>query len=324
MTAANLERARHLPAAVIDPRVHSEAECAAAARLVPADAARVAIDGMQIGYFHQRKRGGFGFTARRLHEIERLIELRHGGPCDTDDGEIYFTLAVHCLMPRELQRSAGRPDPVARIIEGVTAWCERWLPRLPRLAMTQGIEAALSMPRLFRADTAAKMLRVTQAERRAADIATIGAIDADAEERARLRKERHAARSRERREVARASGTTQPRSEYEAASVAAECRRLGISRATFYRRRKAEAAAANAAPPADMEACDTSRAQHEDSSRVAHGTCLTPPKARPTPPHAGAPYRAKRGGCPIEVRATVARSPTSPQFCGHIPRHRLN
>lgn len=250
--------ARHLPAAVIDPRIHDAATVAAAARIVPDDARRISVEGAQLGYVSRPRRGGFGFAARRLHEIERIIQLRHGGPVDTDDAESYFALAIHCIVPRELQRSAGRPDPVGLVIAGVTAWCARWLPGLGRYEIAMAIEGAMAEPKFFRADTAAKILRLTMKERAAADVRTIGAVDADAEERALLRRARHAERARERRAEERAA--TSPRGE----SVAAACRRLGISRATFYRRKAAE-----------KEARDSHRAQHEEEeSHVAHAKCL--------------------------------------------------
>lgn len=254
-----------------------------------------------------RPGSGFaGFAACRLHEVERVIILRHGGPCGTGEAGMYFALAVHSLVALELRHIEGRIDPVGYgiAVAGIAAWCAKWLPGLPRTEMVEVINAAITEPRRLRADTAAAAIRLTMSERTAAGITTIGATDvnaderamlrklkqaadaqarrdaaarefigphpeavkdacarlgisratlyrrrttaaagdADAAERARLSRERQAARSRARRAEARAAGEVKPRAEYEAASVAAECRRLGISRTTFYRRRAAEAA----------------------------------------------------------------------------------
>lgn len=191
----------------------------------------------------RRRRGGFGFNiaARRLHEIERIIDLRHGGACATSEAEAYFSIAVHSIVPRELDHAGGRQDAVGfgLVVAGVTSWCEAWVPGLARSKMVETIEAAIAEPLWFRADTAAKIIRLTMAERMAAGIMTIGAIDADAEERARLRKVRHAQRARERRAADRDARGGRTRTEFEAKGVSALCRCLGISRATFYRRKRA-------------------------------------------------------------------------------------
>lgn len=261
-------RERHLPAAVIDPRLHNAATCAAAARVVPAGAQRLTVGRAQLGYRKaSRGGGGFGFATCRLHEIERVIHLRHGGPCDTDDAEAYFALAVHSLVSQGLQRSAGRPDPVGLIIAGVAAWCARWLLGLPRYEMMEAIDAAIAEPRFFRADTAAKVICLTMAERTAADVRTIGATDVNAEERARLRKEKHAADAQARRDAA-AREFIGPKPE----TVEDACARLGISRATFYRRRKAAALAASAErdnPRGQQEV------KNESDLQVAHENRLT-------------------------------------------------
>ncbi|MFD2030618.1 hypothetical protein ACFSKM_10550 [Ancylobacter dichloromethanicus] len=148
MIAASREH--HLPAAVIDSRLHDAATVAAAARVVPDDAKRLTVGGAQLGYRRKASRGGgFVLASRRLHEVERIIMLRHGGPVDTDDAESYFDVVLHCLLPRELQRAAGRPDPVGLVIAGVATWCSRWLPGLPRYEITLAIEAAIAEPKFF-------------------------------------------------------------------------------------------------------------------------------------------------------------------------------
>lgn len=275
MTAASIARETHLPAAVIDPRLHAPEIVKAAARVVPDRAHRVTVGSAQLGYRHKPGAAGrWRFGARRLHEIERLISLRYDGPCDTDDGEAYLAIAVNLLVPIELERAAGRPDPLRAVRAAVIAWSSRWLPLVTELGVLRAVKRAIEDPRIWRADSAANQLRIVMAERQAANITTMGAIDADRDERERLRKQRHAEAQRARRAAER-NPDGQTREAYEMASVAAECRRLGISRSTYYRRQRD----ARAEP---REACDRLRAQHkEESYDVAHATCVTPPIGPP-------------------------------------------
>ena len=267
-------------AAVVDGRLHDDELVRTATRIVPFRAKRIACGSAQLGYQHRTARGGRpNLAAIRLREFERLIGRRHGdGGVDTDDGEIYLDLVVHVLVPLELERAAGRADPTGIVCSAVRDWCARWLPRISAETVSLAVERAIAGPRCWRADTAAKVVMLTMAERTALDIRTIGAIDADVNERARLAKARHAERQREARARAREAGTVKSRAAYEGASVAQQCRQRNISRSTFYRQRKAAAEQATA--------CDRSRAaQRREILDVAHGTCRTAeteaPPARP-------------------------------------------
>jgi hypothetical protein len=270
MNATSIAPEPRLPAAVIDPRLHAPDVVAAAARVVPDRAERITVGSAQLGYRHKPGAAGrWRFGARRLHEIERLITLRYGGPCDTDDGEAYLAIAVNLLVPIELERSAGRPDPLRAVRAAIVAWSNRWLPFVAELVVLRAVKRAVEDLRIWRADSAANQLRITMAERQAAAIMTMGAIDADRDERERLRKRRHAEAQRARRAAER-DPDARTRYAYEASSVAAECRRLGVSRSTYYRRlRDAKAER--------RETCDRSCEQrHIDSHDVAHATCVTP------------------------------------------------
>ena len=96
----------------------------------------------------------------------------------------------------------------------------------------------IARPRRYRADTVARALNVTYAERQRLGLTTIGAIDVSASGRALLRKRR----SKKRKADARRAKGAVPRAVYEAES--AEHTRpwepLGISRRTFYRRKAAK------------------------------------------------------------------------------------
>lgn len=151
----------------------------------------------QIGGFH---RAGWTLAGQRLSEIEALIAHRHGGPCDTDDGEQYFMTALPHIVA--LTDAHGQPRHRA----GAIPWCERWTPRLlgsrpPRWCDQVAHEYA-TRPRRLRADTVAKMLGVTNQERCSLGLTTIGAKDFDQAQRIAARKCRHAQRQKERRSKA--------------------------------------------------------------------------------------------------------------------------
>lgn len=256
-------------AAVIDPHLHDADVVDAAARVVPDRAQRVTCGRAQLGYKHQRTPSGQSFEAKRLLEIQRIIQVRHGGPVDTHDGPVYLPLAVQLLVKVGLERAIHRREPLAVVRAYVAGWTRQWLPLVDAAEVDEAIDYAVANPRRWRADTAAAMLRLTMAERTAANVVTIGATDLSKEERARLAKERHAERQRKARAEARRAGVTLPREKYETGSIAAECRRLNISRSTFYRRQRAETASEDG----PRHRC---RAPHKKSSIIAHGTCVTP------------------------------------------------
>ena len=90
-------------------------------------------------------------------------------------------------------------------------------------------------PRRFKADTIAKMLRVTEAERTTLKFTTIGCFDVSKAERKRRRKERRRLAEQRRR---RAKGAI-PRNQYLANSISRQQPWTveGVSRPTWYRRK---------------------------------------------------------------------------------------
>jgi hypothetical protein len=163
----------------------------------------------------------------RRYEILALVRHRHGGLPDTDDRNIYLKVTADHLYPRdgdlafaleEWARRAGGAKPSKEEIERIASEVGR-------------------LRRRFKADTIADRLRVTDAERTALKLTTIGAIDAPKEERMRRRKERQRKKQEDRR---RARGVM-PRARYLAKSLQRKRPWLdeGISRAQWYRRRHA-------------------------------------------------------------------------------------
>jgi hypothetical protein len=166
----------------------------------------------------------WSLNRQRIAEIRTLVLRRHDGPCDTDDAETYLEAA----LPHFVKLYA---DPTA-LRAMVEAWACTLLPGIGReriLALVEECEAREWRPE--EADEIAGRLRVTDAERTALRLFTIGAIDCNKDQRAANRKRRDAKYQAEKR--ARAGAT--PRS----ASNIAQAKALGLSLSTFKRRLKA-------------------------------------------------------------------------------------
>jgi hypothetical protein len=238
---------RALPAAVIDPRTNKPEVVKHSPRVIPETAERIIVGPCIIGYRHKPmpppKRCRIG--ALRKSEIERLILLRHGGSCDCDDGEVYFYIVANCLALPTLVANVSRPNPITLVYALLRKWAEKWVPRVASGKIDSVIARAIANPRRWRADTAAKLLRLTMAERTAANIKTIGATDCDKAARAERRKQRKRDSQRARDEAKRRARGAKSRKEYIAKSVAALARANRISRSTYYRRAKAENTASN-------------------------------------------------------------------------------
>src|SRR6476659_7132819 len=119
-----------------------------------------------------------------------------GGSCDCDDGEVYFYIVANCIAVPTLVANVSRPDPISAVHALLHKWAEKWVPRIASDKIDSVIARAIAKPRRWRADTAAKLLRLTMAERTAADIKTIGATDCDKVARAEQRKQRKRERQR--------------------------------------------------------------------------------------------------------------------------------
>jgi len=162
---------------------------------------------------HRRPRWRRSLQTRlRMYEIETLIEHRHGGPCDTDDGVIYATAAAPLIVD----------------VKAIELWSEHWVPAVPRDALREiAIDALYGRLRPLSADGIALVLKVNRAERDALNLRTIGATDfgkiARAAERRRKARER----------AAKAYAPRPPRDSQEKRKP---WKAAGISRATWFRR----------------------------------------------------------------------------------------
>jgi hypothetical protein len=118
----------------------------------------------------------------------------------------------------------------------VSSWLTVWAPWMPPEELARLIEAVISKPLRWRAETLAKRLNLTEVDRCRLRITTIGAVDMTKAEREAARKVRKRQAMREKR---RTSGT-KPRAEYLAQSTeqAKPWMADGISRRTWYRHQR--------------------------------------------------------------------------------------
>jgi hypothetical protein len=220
------ERAR--PAAVIEP---DSPDATDAPRVIPLAAKRVMLGKAQLGYWLPEVRRGTPSVVRNVmrSEVETIILNRHNGPCDTDDGGCYAFVAINLLAQAN------------KTAEFLRAWCAHWTPNLPAPEAEQIIAEAIQHPRWFKADTVARMLGVKLEERTALGLTTIGAVDCSRAARAEARKERNKLKQRERDAAERmAKAANNPAKE----TAAAACKRLSVSRSTYFKHKKAGTLAA--------------------------------------------------------------------------------
>lgn len=173
----------------------------------------------------RRKRSGdekpaFNWTALRCRELESVLTDRYGAHLPNDDAGREDLR----IMARHL---AHRGDE-----HGIRLWAMKHAPWLDDHERESVVRRAMaSTAKLPMADTLAKQLGLTYADRQRLRLTTIGAVDVDKDERLARRKARKAQRRREKRH----QQGMKPR--------AASLSRIkpwvaeGVSRRTWYRRR---------------------------------------------------------------------------------------
>lgn len=255
---------QYLDAAVIhedDPRAHK------VARVVPRDAQHLTVGNTKLGYHKPRKRRPAGtppVAFVRAREVEGIVAARYNGPCDTDDGEAYAILAASVLVPRFIQSCAkiaaaneiGLHDLV---VQRFAAWCSRYLPGLPVSDVQRIALRAIMTPVRFSADAAARLIRLTRAERDALGVTTIGAVDF-------LAPARKAERKRKDREAKRAKREASPKR--PSLTKLEPWKAFGWSRRTWERHGK----------PHPDDAIPVGSNMKRNTA--ADGNCVTPPKPR--------------------------------------------
>lgn len=174
-------------------------------------------------------------VALRLKDLARIFHHRYGITLPDDDaGRDDLEVAINHLA------SLARPR------KHISDWIELWAPWLPPKEQRDLVGAALATPQHWKADQLAWRLRLTAQERRMLGITTIGAIDENKAARAKRRR----TLDKQRKADARRANGAIPRKQYEAQSVEHAMPWIdeGISRATWYRRKR------------DRETADTSPA----------------------------------------------------------------
>lgn len=165
-------------------------------------------------------------AAVRVAEIDRVLADRWGEVLPHDDAGLDD---AH-VMAHHLARRSG--DPASRI----GAWLDQRAPWLAPAGRQELIDRVLARPLRWKADTLAKRLGLTAADRDRLLIKTIGAIDETKEQRTERRKlkKRMDAEARRRRAGAK------PRTERCARSISRTRPwiEMNISRATWYRLRR--------------------------------------------------------------------------------------
>jgi hypothetical protein len=169
-------------------------------------------------------------AALRIAELRRLFLDRYGRTLPDDDaGRDDVMVMAHHLARRHT-------DP-----ERIHNWIELNAPWMAADESGEIVRQVVARPFKWRADKLAARLRLTEADRRRLRIRTIGAVDMTKQERQQARQLRQRQRDRARRR----SRGAKPRTEYEANSVnrTKPWIALGMSRATWYRRRETSVSA---------------------------------------------------------------------------------
>lgn len=165
-------------------------------------------------------------VALRLHEFARLFSSRYGKPQlpDDDSGREDIEPVIHHL--------ASLKQPARRC----GYWLDLWAPWLSRAESAEMISRGIATARPWKADQLAWRYRVTKEERTMLGLTTIGAIDHGKAARTKRRKDR----DRQRKAQARRAAGAKPRADYLAASKASAkpWEDEGISRASWYRRKR--------------------------------------------------------------------------------------
>jgi hypothetical protein len=114
----------------------------------------------------------------RVAEIDRVLTDRWGEILPNDDAGADDAF----IMCHHLARRAG--DPTVRMQD----WLNRRTPWMPSSDRQGLIERVLARPRRWKADTLAKRLGLTAANRTRLKVKSIGAIDQTSAERAEIRR----------------------------------------------------------------------------------------------------------------------------------------
>jgi hypothetical protein len=210
----------------------------------------------------------------RLREIELIVKYRHHGIVPaTDDADLYLAPIAQCF--RKILTDNGKLVPVntpnhvgincGAVMKRFGFWLEDWAPHVTTDHAADIVRQVLAQRRILDADDdLGAKLRLSHADRHRLKIRTIGSFDVDRKSRRKLQKIKKRERDRiDALKRRRAKGAL-PRAEYEAGSLsgARPWREMGISRATYYRRRSAQHETSPSSHPSSISTSDGPVSQH--------------------------------------------------------------
>jgi hypothetical protein len=163
---------------------------------------------------------------QRLRELERIFADRYGSRLpDNDAGRDVLFIAAHHIA------QADEPEDTRRA--NIRSWSLLWCPWLDEEECAALVARVIAKPIRWGAKTLGWRLRLMDADRTRLAVTTIAPIDCTKAARAKRSEQRHNAKKREDRKNTRA-GRPVP------VSRSKPWESEGISRATWYRRRKNE------------------------------------------------------------------------------------
>jgi hypothetical protein len=176
---------------------------------------------------------GFDFPAKRRQEI--VLHARLVGAMDTEDRSEW--LIAWALHNRKAADQIWSVMEAAKRMGGAITDAEA-------AAIAKEASNTRKYFKYLKADSLARCLGVTFAQRQRLRLKTIGSVDVNKHARKDIRR----IRDKVKKEWKRRANGVQPRAEYELNSTAAIARAQGVSRMTIYRRRKRAAEQARDRP----------------------------------------------------------------------------
>ena len=176
----------------------------------------------EIGRRHSRRRNDTNFLARlRVAELERFFAINYGDRQLPDDDAGRADLRLMADHLAQLEPRLIRP------------WAAAWMKTLPANEL-DGLIAEVGNGRRWKADALARELGLDDATRTRLKIRTIGAVDCSKAKRMTRRRRKRIATAR----ASRAKAGAHPHA--KSAESLMPWVEAGISRATYYRRRRAQ------------------------------------------------------------------------------------
>jgi hypothetical protein len=210
-------------------------------------------------------------AAKRIHDFERYLEHRYGCILPDDDAgrEDLMILANHVAQ--------NRHDPHRKILGSIRHWAP-WMAATEAEALTQTV---LKAPRRYKATTLGGLLRLTREEQMILFTETIRPFDKSDAEMKEDRKRRDREDKKAKR-AANSSGRPCGRPKSEGVKPWAT---LGISKATYHRRKKAAMSGTNGETKNASAALESS-SYRADGISVSRVSTTGPSEGAPeAPPH---------------------------------------